>query len=174
MITFFKKVVVVIFMITFLGLIGWLIWQGSKPEVFPVGSMMPELGYRNPEGNYVLNADTTKITMIVLFHRKCEHCLYQLEQFNDHFDELVGTNIFIFTAEQQLFENSDLDQWPRLSDSQNVHWGIVDRKEFKNNFGGTATPYILFFDESGKLYYKIRGEVKMERILESLMNPKQT
>jgi len=161
-------------MIIFLGLIGWLIWQRSKPEVFPEGSIIPELEYKNEKGIHILKVDTTQKTMVVLFHQKCDHCRYQLEQFNDHFNELMGIGIYIFTTEQQFFKNNNMNQWPRLSGSESVHWGIVNREAFKNNFGSTATPYILFFNESGELYYKIQGERRIERILELLRYTEQT
>lgn len=170
MISFFQKVFIVFFMMVFLGLIGWLFLQALRPEIFPVGSMMPELKYQNPEGTHILKRDTRQNTMIVLFHQQCDHCRYQLEQFNDHFNDFIGAKIFIFTTEQQFFKDSNLNQWPRLSNSGNVFWGIVDRTEFKNKFGSTATPSIFFFNESGTLYHKIQGERRIEKILEILQD----
>ena len=165
----FKRIFGVIFITIFLGLMGWLFFEASQPEVLPAGSMMPKLEYKDIYGTHILQPDSSRSTMIVLFHRNCEYCVYQLQKLNDHLHEFNDTKLVFLTIERKFFENASIEEWNVLAQARNVQWGIVDKDEFKNDFGSMVTPYIFFFNKSGKLSNKIRGEVRLAKIL-SLKN----
>jgi len=165
-----KRIFTAIFMVVFLALIGWLIFQATRPEILPLGSPMPELRYFEGTKFLLLKADSTHNTMVVLFHRECRHCQYQLKQFNNYLNDFGDTKIFLFTTEGNFFENNGPKQWNTLAHAKNVHWGIVNRNEFKKKFGSILFPYIFLFDKSGELCFKIKGEVKLQKILRNLKN----
>jgi hypothetical protein len=168
---FLKRVSLSGFVAIFICLIMWLVIEAVKPESLPVGSFMPELEYNGIQRSYMLEPDNAHNTMIVLFHRNCEHCLYQINLFNNEFINFIGKKIILLTTEKNFFKNNFQKQWPVLADADNVHWGVVNKKVFKNTFGSTATPTIYLFNKSGHLINKIRGEVRLERILENLSGP---
>ena len=165
-----KRIFTAIFMVVFLTLIGWLIFEATRPEILPLGSPTPELQYFDGTKFLLLKADSTHNTMVVLFHRECEHCQYQLKQFNNYLNNFRDTKIFLLTTEKKFFENNGLKQWSTLVHAKNIHWGIVNRNEFMKKFGGIIFPSIFLFNRSAKLFDKIRGEVKLQKILKSLRN----
>ena len=168
-----KKIFLFLFMIIFLGLIGWLFYQASKPDVLPVGSFIPELEYSDTTGTHVLKPDSSQFTMIVLFNPNCEHCQYQLNQFNIHLNRFANTQLFLLTTEQNIFNKNYLEQFETLAQAENVHWGIVDKKQFKGKFGNIVLPSIFLFNKTGKLINKIRGEVRIEKIIKKLGGPER-
>ena len=61
-----------------------------------------------------------------------------------------------------------MNSWPNLVNSSKVLWGIVDKKEFKEKFGGKGYPSTYIFDDGGFLKTKIFGEAKLEKLLSEL------
>jgi peroxiredoxin len=124
-------------------------------------------------GRITLKIYSTQNTIIVLFERKCEHCQYQLKQFNAHLNEFDDTKIFLLTTEQDFFNKNYLDQFDILAQAENVNWGIIDKKQFKGIFGSMVLPSIFLFNKPGKLINKIRGEVRIEKIVTTLDGPER-
>ena len=168
-----KKIFSTIFMLIFVFLIGWLFMQALKPEVLPVGSFMPEIKYFDATGTHILKADSIQNILVVLFSRNCEHCQYQLKQINTNLNKLANTQLFLLTTEQDFFKTDYLEQFKILTRAENVHWGIVNKKQFKENFGSMVLPSIFLFDKPGKLINKIRGEVRIEKIITMLGGPER-
>ena len=98
-----KRIFSIIFMLIFGYLIGWLFMQAMKPEVLPVGSSLPELEYHDSRGTKTLKHFRDLNTIIVLFNSKCEHCRYQLKQFNENIARFVDAKLFFLTKEQHFF-----------------------------------------------------------------------
>ena len=168
-----KRIFSTIFILIFVFLIGWLFMQSLKPEALPVGSLMPDLDYQDTTGTYILKNDSTQNTIIVLFERNCEHCQYQLNQFNEHLNKFVNTRLVLLTTEQDFFNENYLEQFEILTQAENVHWGIVNKKQFKKKFGSMVLPTIFLFNKPGKLINKIRGEVRIEKIVTTLDGPER-
>lgn len=166
----FKNILIILFMLTFVFAISWLIVETAKPEVLPVGSLMPEMKYRDPAGHHCLESDTLRTTMVILFHRKCGHCIYQMSLLNDHVDKIKKVRIVLLTFDKNFFEKEKLQPWQRLYQAQNVQWGIVESRYFKQCYGMTSTPSFFIFNKKGELVQKIRGEVKFQIIIDALRN----
>ena len=165
-----KQLLITTFVVIFMSSVIWLIVEAAKPEVLPVDSLIPEIEYTDLFGQHVLTRDYTLNTMVVLFHRKCDHCNYQLKLINDNIEEFINTQIFLLTTEKIFFKSEYIMQWNDLGNANNVHWGTVERDVLKKRFGSTVMPSIFFFDKGGALYNKIRGEVKLLKILSILRN----
>ncbi len=163
-----KKIFISLFMIIFLGLIICLFIVGSRPEVLPLGSMMPQMMYRDSISTRSVTSDRIHPTIIVLFHLKCEHCIYQLKSLENRISDFSETRIYLFTVDHHFFTIKGDDRFPFLKSSSNVIWGVVDADIFRRFYGGLAMPSMYFFNKSGALTNKIRGEVRVERIMEFL------
>ena len=166
-----KRLFSVSFLLAVLAILVWLVYEILKPEILAVGSIMPELSYIGSKGKprkLITEGFNNKI--VILFDRNCEHCEYQLNQFNEHVNQFKNTNIYLLTTENRFFEIDGMSKWPALADSENFHWGVVDKNEFKSKFGMTVIPQFFFFDKNSKLHHKIRGEVRIEKVLKILKN----
>jgi thioredoxin-related protein len=168
-----KRIFSTIFILIFVFLIGWLFMRALKPDVLPIGSSLPELEYNDSTEIKILKHANNLYTIIVIFNRSCEHCQYQLKQFNKNMDKFVDTQLFLFTTEQSFFTKEYIEQFDILAQAENVNWGIVNKKQFKKKFGSMVLPTIFLFNKPGKLINKIRGEVRIEKILEKLGGPER-
>lgn len=161
-----KRIFLSVFALIVFCLIGWMIMEAIKPEVLPVGSIMPKLKFVNTSGPHILQPDSINKTMIIRFNRDCEHCMYELNLINNKLSKFKNINIFILTSENDFFKSDYQKKWPDLTQADNVQWGVVDKNNFKNKFGSSGTPYILIFNQNGVLLNKITGEIKISKILE--------
>ncbi len=143
----------------------------TKPEVLPIGAHLPPLDSLTADGPKLIQPDSTKDTIIVLFHPRCKHCIYQLRAINDNIVKFLTKRIYLLTTDKSFFSSELLSLFPILTRSDNVSWGIIQGKQAKSSLGSTATPQIFIFDSSGCLVDKIRGESKLEYILKKLDGP---
>jgi len=167
-----KRVFTIVFIAIICGLLSWLVLQSFKADVLPIGSTMPELRYFDGNIQKIIKPDSLNSTLIMIFHRNCEHCQYQLSQFDTNLDKFGETIIFLLTPETNFFKGDSGDsikqKWPLLASSENIYWGVVNRSEFKEKFGRFVFPSVYLFDNSGKLCFKIKGETKLQSILDKL------
>jgi len=168
-----KRFLITVCMVIFLGLICWLIIKAIKPEILPKGAPIPELKYFDAKGVQILKPDSAKNTIVIFFHLECDHCMYQMDQFNSHLDEFININLIFLTTDSKQLKNNNIEQWHNITGAKNVQWGIVDKDEFKQSFGSIATPTMFLFNKSGQLSDKFRGEVKLERIIKNLGGPER-
>jgi len=165
----FKRALTIAFIAIICGLLSWLIFQSLKADVLPIGSTMPELRYFDGSIRKIIKPDSLNSTLIMIFHKECGHCEYQLNQFDKNIKRFGRTRMFLLTPEPKFFQDDSIKQkWPALVSSQNIFWGVVKRSEFKEKFGRFVFPSVYLFDNSGKLCFKIKGEVKFQRILDRL------
>ena len=164
-----KRIISLLFFLVLLSALGWLLRETLRPEVLPLGSELPELEYLTQNGKNYLKPDSGQVMLVMLFHPDCEHCEYQLNRFNDQSEKLDSMSLVLLTTDQKIFVNDKIKTWPVLSQLNNVGWGIVERNHFKDLFGSFAYPSSYIFNQSGILSHKIRGEVKIEKLL-SIIN----
>jgi len=165
----FKRVFTIAFIAIICGLLSWLIFQSLKQDVLPMGSAMPELRYFDGRFQKIIKPDSLNSTLIMIFHKECEHCQYQLNQFDKNIKRFGRTRMFLLTTDPKFFKDDSIKQkWPALVSSQNIFWGVVKRSEFKEKFGRFVFPFFYLFDNSGKLCFKVKGEVKLQKILDKL------
>jgi len=164
-----KNIFTLIFGICFLSVCGFLLVEILKPEVLPIGSAMPKLRYYNGSSFDLMEPDSTKRTILMIFHKDCEHCQYMLNQFNSNAEKFEETRVYLITPETDFLQSDSLRQkWPVLACLQNVYWGVVEKNELVNKVGRFAFPAVYIFNSSSRLCFKIKGEIKMQNIFDKL------
>lgn len=158
-----KLIVPGVFASLFVALTAWLYIEATRPEVLPMGSSLPELPYETAAGVKILAPGNNNI-LVLFFHRNCEYCQYELQEFSENLPALAGFDLKLLTTDREVFETKYPEQWPVLASADNVEWGIVDRAEFLHMFGETATP-VTFLFRKNVLCKKIRGEAKLAYLL---------
>jgi hypothetical protein len=134
-------------------------------EILAIGSSVPTIPFIDHMGNIKELKNEEVLFVIIFFNLECEHCLYQLNIINEGFDRFNGTRMFFLTNDKNIFRESKLQQWDRLTVSKDVTFGIINRHEFGLVFGKLVLPTVFIFNAMGELVKKIYGEVKLERIL---------
>lgn len=163
-----KKIIAISFMVLFLFSIVWLIVIGTKPEVLPVGSQCPQITYKTINGYDTLKTINQSKMLIIYFSKDCPHCEYELSILNENLEKLEEVMVYLFTTNESYLNSEEIQANKNLLLSSKVIYGIVKEEDFKKLFGGLITPSLFFSNKEGILTAKIKGETKIERIIEEL------
>lgn len=163
-----KRAVFICVGILMILFMSWLIFSGLQPPVLPVGSPLPKLGIETCAGLDTLRCTPGRPVLVMLFSTRCPHCVYQLELFEKRLLDLASFRVFLLTLERDFRLCEDILRWRRLAAAESVTWGWVNGSEFISQFGNGISPSSFVFDIDGHLVYKIRGEVKLTKILASM------
>lgn len=140
---------------------------GSQKEIMPIGSALPEIKYIASSDSGYINVKR-KPLMIMYFKPDCPHCEYELGVMNKKFNELFSIDIYCITTDKDFIRNHGFEKWNNLVNMKNFVFGSVNENEYKEKFGINVTPVFYFFSKDGKLFDKIIGETKFDRLLESI------
>lgn len=162
------RVFSLIIIFTLIFLLLHLSFITAKDEVLAIGSSLPTISFIDSMGNTKKLKKEEVLSVIIYFDLECEHCLYQLNIFNEGFDRFCDTKMFFLTNDKYLFQESKLKQWERLIVSENVTFGIININEFGSGFGKLVLPSVFIFNTMGKLVKKIYGEVKLDKLLKEI------
>lgn len=162
-----KQIMALIFILLLVGSVVWMITEGTKPEVLPLGGKLPKISITTKDGIKTI-AETKGKLLIIFFSKDCPHCKYELSILNENIEKLNNARIYLLTADKNFLNSEDINVYQNLLENKNVTFGIVDKEESKRKFGDSALPTLFFFDKKGKLTAKIKGETKFGRILSEL------
>lgn len=163
-----KKIIGVSFMVLFIGVVIWIVIQGTKPELLPIGSKLPRITYISLDGYNTLKTNNQSKILVLFFSKECPHCKYELSILNENLDKLEGATIYLFTADDGYLKSEEIKTNEALLSNSKVVYGIVNKENFDSTFGSLLTPSLYFFNNDGILTGKIKGETKLERIIEEL------
>ncbi|MBN1996817.1 hypothetical protein JW935_04635 [candidate division KSB1 bacterium] len=158
-----KKSIPVLAFVIVSGIMAWLVYEISKPEILPVGSKIPVFSYLTKNGKQTFITDSSRMTIVMLFHPQCDLCKYMLDQFERFIGQFDSAEICFFTPHKQFFTQNNNSG---LYSAENVNWGILSRKDVMSIFGTNAVPALYIFDRSGHLVYKRKGAIKLEKLLD--------
>lgn len=147
------------------AVLAGLLYAALKPPALPMGAHMPALAFASPAGTDTLRPSPAKTTLIMLFSKRCPHCLYELDLFEKHIDQFACARIYLATTDRDFIPGVDHLRWPALSRAENFHWVCLDEKQYARHFGAAISPSFFIFDNEGTLREKIRGEIKLEALL---------
>jgi len=150
------------------ALLVWLFYTALKPPVLPPGARMPALAFNSPAGPDTLKSQPGKTTLVMLFSMRCPHCLYELDLFEKNRERLAAIRIYLVTTDRDFTPGVDNLRWPLLARAENILWVHLDEKQYQRHFGAAISPSFYIFDQDGLLREKIRGEIKLDALLERL------
>ena len=150
------------------ALLVWLFYTNLQPPVLPPGARMPALAFNSPAGPDTLRSQPGKTTLVMLFSMRCPHCLYELDLFEKNRERLAAIRIYLVTTDRDFTPGVDNLRWPLLARAENILWVHLDEKQYQRHFGAAISPSFYIFDQDGLLREKIRGEIRLDALLERL------
>ena len=147
---------------------GCLVLAAPGPRDSAIRSAPPPFGFRTAQGPTTFQVNPSGHTLVVLFHSLCGHCTNEFDELESHLDQLGDTRLYLLTAEES-FDKRMMDQrWPRLTQSDQVVWGMIKRDQRDRYFGVATTPALFLYDHAGSGVGSWRGETKLEVLLETV------
>lgn len=163
----FKRKLFILFAVVLLVFILWMVYTALQAPVLALGTELPSLIIKTCDGMDTLRVIEGQPLLLILFSKHCSHCLYELDLLEKHFTAFNGCKLYLITLDKDFSLCEEPLRWLNLVSSEDVIWGWADRKSFKSAFGAAVSPSLFAFEGQGRLKSKIRGEVKIEKILAS-------
>jgi len=146
-------------------LILWFFYSALQPPVLSVGALLPRLPCVTCKGADTLRTHGSNGTLIMLFSTLCPHCMYELDLFDKNYPAFSHIQIYLITTDPGFQPCKDSMRWLNLFAADRVVWATISEPDFNRHFGSAISPSMFIFDSAGILRCKIRGEVKLAKIL---------
>ena len=146
-------------------LVLWSIVGERSGDPFPVGSRLPPLAVKTSTGGIVLGSDSNLARMILLYDRRCGHCIRELNMLEDHVDDFKGFRVVLLEIMENDGSAPETASWPRLHNSKSTQFGSIERGTIRPVLGRLIVPLILVYDRQGILRERIEGVSTIGRIL---------
>lgn len=161
------RLLVVAFVLVFLGVMGYLITSKLNTKKIAEEKMkqIPAFKFYRPDGTPFSDKDLEpgKPVVIIHFGTGCDNCIHETLALKKQIDLMAGIQIVMvsnnsredvakFITDLQL---ESLTQIVLLSDTDNT---------FFKSFGMEVNPLIIIYDKNGNLVKHFKGETKIEAI----------
>lgn len=169
-----KKYLKIIIPVVVLGVIAFMSYKviskiKHKKEVAENIKTIPIFSFKTIEGrvfsNQHLKEDTPAI--FLYFNSECEHCQSESEQIRDNVEKFANAQLVFISFEDSKKIMAFATKY-RLDHYDNINFLCDSKVSFATTFDVNSLPTVVIYDKNKKLVKKIKGEVKVENILNML------
>jgi peroxiredoxin len=169
-----KKYLKIIIPILVLGLLAVMSYKviskiNHKNEVAEHIKTIPAFSYKTIKGQIFSNSDLKNDTPTVFlyFNSECEHCQSEAEQIRDNVEKFESVQLVFISFEKPKNIEAFATKY-KLNHYDNINFLCDSKVSFSITFDVNSLPTIVLYDKNKKLLGKIKGQVKVETILEKL------
>ncbi|MGN2243450.1 TlpA family protein disulfide reductase [Frateuria sp. GZRR33] len=143
--------------------LAWLAIAAPTGELPPLGSAVPAIAYRTPEGAVARLDGQQAPLAVMIFRESCPHCRQQIQALLAHWPEFHLDRLVMLTYEREDLAkpSRDLQAMGRLP---GVTLGYLDPREVAGSFGGLATPALFVYGADRRLVRVFIGEFQASRV----------
>lgn len=140
-----------------------------KKEVAEHIKTIPAFSYKNINGKVFSNTDFKEntSTIFLYFNSECEHCQNEAEQIRDNIKKFANVQLVFISFEEPKQIEAFAAKY-KLNHYDNVNFLCDSKVSFATTFDVNSLPTVVIYDKNKKLVKKIKGEVKVENILNML------
>ncbi|MBP6755504.1 MAG: redoxin domain-containing protein [Bacteroidia bacterium] len=169
-----KKYLKIIIPILFIGAIAFMGYKviskiNHKKEVAEHIKTIPVFSYNTISGKEFSNTDLKDEipTVFLYFNSECEHCQNEAEQIRDNLKKFEKVQL-IFISFEEPKKILDFATKYKLIGYDKITFLCDSKVSFATTFDVNSLPAVVIYDKNKKLLEKIKGEVKIEKILKQL------
>ena len=170
-----KKSLKILLPILALGLFGFIAYKvitkiNHKSEVAGNIAIMPDISYKNVSTGKPFSKDdldAQKPTVLVWFNSECEYCQHEAWEIQQNSIAFKECQILFISEEKPEIIKSFSKEY-NLNQYGHFYFLFDSRNHFSTTFDVNSFPSLIIYNEKGQLLKKIKGQVKVSKILELL------
>jgi thioredoxin-related protein len=130
-----------------------------------------EYGIKDPEKiselpfKVAFNKKKSSNLIIIIFTSTCEDCQNKAQQIRKHIKGFEQTRVLLISPEDSASIIKFAIQY-QLNNLSNVRFLQVTKEKIFKTFATTTVPYILVYNHEGNLNKELKGDIKIEKLLE--------
>lgn len=169
----YLKIILPIVVISLLTIMGYKVIDkiNYKKQVAENIKQMPIFSYFDLEGNLFKNENlpNNKPVLFVYFNSECDFCNREAEMIQQNLEKLKNTQI-VFISFEEVDKIKEFGQKHNLLQHDNIDFIADSKATFASTFDIKSLPCLVLYDKERNLIEKIKGQVKIETVLEKFHN----
>ena len=169
----FLKIFLPILFISILSYFGFQIFAKIqyKKEVAENIKTLPKFEYQNINGGYFTNENLKVNTskLFIYYNSECDFCNEEAKMIKENKDKFNNTQI-IFISFEAIEKIKQFATTHQLDSYDNINFLCDSKITFATTFDVKSMPCLVLYDKDNNLIEKIKGQVKIETVLDKFQN----
>ena len=166
-----QKIVIPILIISFLAFMSYKVVSkiNHKKQVAENIKKMPDFSYATLEKKVFTqkNLEEGKPTLFIYFNSECDFCNHEAEMVQQTLDKLKDIQV-VFISYEPVEKIKQFAAKFKLLNHDNIYFLSDSKISFATTFDVKSIPCIVLYDKGNNLIEKIKGQIKIEKVLEKL------
>lgn len=165
----YLKIILPIAIISLLTIMAYKVIDkiNYKKQVAENIKQMPIFSYFDLEGNLFTKDNLPKNTpvLFVYYNSECDFCNHEAEMIQQNLEKLKDIQI-VFISFEKTDKIKEFAQKYSLLQHDNINFISDSKATFATTFDVKSLPCLVLYDKERNLIEKIKGQVKIETVLE--------
>ena len=142
-----------------------------KKQVAENIKKMPAFSYFTLNNEIFTNENLKKgkPTLFIYFNSECDFCNHEAEMVHRNIEQLKNIQV-VFISYENLEKIKSFAAKFKLLHHDNIHFLSDSKITFATAFDVKSMPCLVLYDKENNLIEKIKGQVKIEMVLEKFQN----
>ncbi|WP_445721586.1 TlpA family protein disulfide reductase [Flavobacterium sp.] len=167
------KIVIPIIVLSLLAFMGYKVVSkiNHKKQVAENIKKMPSFAYITLENEIFANEnlEQKKPTLFIYFNSECGFCNHEAEMVQQNVEQLKAIQVVFISFEPVEKIKQFADNF-KLLNYDNIHFLSDSENTFATTFDVKSMPCIVIYDKENNLIEKIKGQTKVETLIDKLGN----
>jgi peroxiredoxin len=165
------KIIIPILFISLFGYFGFQIYSKikHKKEVAENIKVIPKFDYQNVNGAIFTNENLKKDTptLFIYFNTECEFCNEETKMISENIQKFNDLQLVFISFEKPELIKAFANKY-QLNTNDNIHFLSDTKISFVTTFDVNSLPCLVLYDKDQKLIEKIKGQTKVETLINKL------
>ena len=167
------KIVIPILVISLLAFMGYKVVSkiNHKKQVAENIKKMPAFSYVTLENKVFTQENLVQNipTLFIYFNSECDFCNHEAEMVQQNIEQLKDIQV-VFISYESIEKIKPFATKFKLLNHANISFLSDSKITFATTFDVKSMPCLVLYDKDNNLIEKIKGQVKMETVLEKFHN----
>ena len=167
------KILLPILVLSLLAIMGYKVVSkiNHKKQVAENIKKMPTFSYVTLENKIFTQKSLVQSTptLFIYFNSECDFCNHEAEMVQQNIEQLKDIQV-VFISYEPVEKIKQFATKFNLLHHDNIHFLSDSKITFATTFDVKSMPCLVLYDKDNNLIEKIKGQVKMETVLEKFHN----
>ena len=167
------KIILPILVISLLAFMGYKVVSkiNHKKQVAENIKKMPAFSYVTLENKIFTQKSLVQSTptLFIYFNSECDFCNHEAEMVQQNIEQLKDIQV-VFISYEPIEKIKSFAAKFKLLHHDNIHFLSDSKITFATTFDVKSMPCLVLYDKDNNLIEKIKGQVKIETVLQKFRN----
>lgn len=167
------KILIPLLVVSLIAVMSYKVMSkiNHKKQVAENIKIMPNFSYVTLENEVFTNEDLKKgkPTLFIYFNSECDFCNHEAEMVQQNVEKLKAIEV-VFISFEPIEKIKTFAETYQLLNHDGITFISDSKVTFSDTFDVKSLPCLVLYDKDNQLIEKIKGQVKIETVLEKFHN----